>query len=212
MYGQSLHEDCPQSEIFQIQQRLSLQLYPRQLSEFASASQCRIHAIAKHEELNCLTFLSRVELALQGQIFFWDIPKPEEIVQPDIPNPSSSIEEFRRFKDRIENQFGLDEELCLQNMLSPSWCGIHHTPHSEFTCSLCMEVVSQVKAQYGLLEELEELVTNKEWSAYLVADEFRKSQNQCSAALPDDVRMELSSAEQDEPINQTVAANDSTLR
>lgn len=208
MLSQLLHEGCLQSEIFQIQQRLSLQLYPRQLSEFASSAHCRIHDTTAHDELNCLTFLSRVELALQGQIFFWDVPKPEATVQSDIPSPPSSIEEFTRFKNLIENQFGLEEELCLEDVLSPWWCRIHRAPHSEFTCSLCIEAVSQVKAQFGLPEEPEESITSKVWSAYLAADEYRRMQNPCSAALPDDERMELPIAKQDEPVNQTKAANE----
>lgn len=149
MWEQSLPREYPQSNIFQFQQRLSLQLYPRHLSALASARHCRTHNTTEHEELSCLTFLSRVELALQGQIFFWDIPKPKELVQPDIHSRPSSIEEFTRFKDRIENQFGLEEELCLESVLSPWWCRIHRTPHSKFTYSLCMEAANKSKPNTG---------------------------------------------------------------
>lgn len=71
-----------------------------------------------------------------------------------------------------------------------------------------MEAVSQVKAQYGLPEEPEESITSKVWSAYLAAGEYRRSQDQRNTTILDDERMELPSADQNEPVNQTMAAND----
>ena len=49
---------------------LNKRLPPLDLSQLAASGKCRIHGTTDHEELNCLMFLLRVDLALRGRFSF----------------------------------------------------------------------------------------------------------------------------------------------
>lgn len=74
MDGPCSHQD----DILQQWWNLNSQLHPWSLSEFASWNNCRIHNTGGHDEMRCLTFLSRMELALQGKISFSKLYEPFE--------------------------------------------------------------------------------------------------------------------------------------
>ena len=55
---------------------LNKQLHPCKLSQLATSGQCRIHGTTEHEEMHCLVFLLRVDLALRGKIYFLQLYEP----------------------------------------------------------------------------------------------------------------------------------------
>lgn len=118
MCGQSLYEsycrDSPPMDISQLHRDLNAQLYPRNLIEFASPGKCRIHDTTRHDELNCLTFLSRVELALQEKIFFWYVPNPMVCAErDDFSIPEVRTEFFTRLGRLIESQLDVEDRIYL---------------------------------------------------------------------------------------------------
>jgi hypothetical protein len=49
------------------------------LHHFGLSNRCRIHNTCRHNELDCVTFLGRIEMALQGKKLFWDVHQPLDL-------------------------------------------------------------------------------------------------------------------------------------
>ena len=75
---------------------LNKRLPPWDLSQLVEPGKCRIHGTIDHEEIDCLVFLLRVDLALRGKFCFSQLHEPAVLVR--------SEEDFRDFKEDINRE------------------------------------------------------------------------------------------------------------
>lgn len=154
-------------DILQLWWRLNTQLHPWSLFEFTSRNSCRIHKTSGHNEMHCSTFLSRMELGLQGKNSFSKVHEP---IVPVKVEPEASIGEsefFMRFKEMVMKGLSIEKDLCIEGILLPCWCRIHNTTHSEVTCPSCKEAIHQAKKQIELEESANMYTIEKWWNAHL---------------------------------------------
>lgn len=104
-----------------------------------------------------------MDLAVQEKIFFWNVHKPVDSAKSpeyflEVTNMNVKNEAFIVFKNLIENQLNIEDEICLEDILVPNWCRIHNEAHFKFTCSLCMDAINQVADPMEPPEQHEESI------------------------------------------------------
>lgn len=134
------------------------------MHQFTLEEKFRIHYTRRHNELGCLTFFSRIERVLQGEIPFWEIYQP--LALADLEEEMVNMV-GKKFKELVQECLGSEDGPRLEEILMSSWCKFHNTPHLELTCPLCANIITQVK---GSLKKLEHPTLNEGDSSHEVGE------------------------------------------
>lgn len=124
------------------------------LHHYALSEKCRIHNTYRHNELECLDFLDKIEMILQRGIFMQNFPEP--LASIDLGFIDATVEAFMEI---VEDQLGGGR--CLQYFISSKWCRVHNATHSEFTCRSCVDAIIKVGRYLEWKEKLDKECTTK---------------------------------------------------